>query len=472
MGPFALMIDMTQKLLLFPVETISRELDFKLVLAGYCADKGRQIFLGNHTDIYELGRQVKHGLYVGKNLLNVSPRRLTECYEDLKRNRFRVVHLDEEGAIFSGDEPMWKEELVRKFDPGWLEAEDYACAWGEFQAEVYRELKPACAEHIRVTGHPRFNLCHERFLPLYEEETGRLREAYGRFILVNTNFTRGNFGTEPDYFFKRYKVKAEDRELRGMLVEEFAYTQQKVALYIRMLNRLSDEFADCRIILRPHPSEGVRLYEAILKYVPRAEVCSEGGLIAWLRAAECLIHCGCTTGIEGWLCGVPVFNYQPLFDGRFEKEIPNLVGKTVGDEEALVGGVRQVLAGGEAPAGVEGADLEKIRRLFCHLGDSTEAFEGMAKLVSEVLEEVGLPELTGSLGGFVRRGYFEKAKGFVRGFLPEGLRFESGNLYRKRRFPGLNREGILKKLEFVERLTGRRLKARFYSSKLMSVMSE
>ena len=34
--------------ILLPIETINRELDFKLVLAGYLAGKGHQIYLGQH----------------------------------------------------------------------------------------------------------------------------------------------------------------------------------------------------------------------------------------------------------------------------------------------------------------------------------------------------------------------------------------------------------------------------------------
>ena len=54
------MIDSDKKLLLFPVETLARELDFRLVLGALCAHEDNQIFIGNHTDIYELGKQLKH----------------------------------------------------------------------------------------------------------------------------------------------------------------------------------------------------------------------------------------------------------------------------------------------------------------------------------------------------------------------------------------------------------------------------
>ena len=40
------------KVILFPLETYVREIDFRLVLALHLLKPGRQILLGNHTDIY------------------------------------------------------------------------------------------------------------------------------------------------------------------------------------------------------------------------------------------------------------------------------------------------------------------------------------------------------------------------------------------------------------------------------------
>ena len=57
--------------ILLPIETINRELDFKLVLAGYLAGKGHQIYLGQHDFIMKLVPSMKEGgLYIGKNIFN------------------------------------------------------------------------------------------------------------------------------------------------------------------------------------------------------------------------------------------------------------------------------------------------------------------------------------------------------------------------------------------------------------------
>jgi surface carbohydrate biosynthesis protein len=459
-----------KKALLFPVETISRELDFKLVLAGYCAKPGNQIFLGNHTDIYELGKRLSHGLYVGKNVLNVSPTRLRVCYDDLKKNQFRVIYLDEEGAIFGGGPDEWKEEMIRKFDPRWLDAEDHACAWGTFQEQLYHDLKPACDQNIALTGHPRFSLCHDRFLPLYQKEIDELKRQHGKFILISTNFTRGNFGTGHDYFFKRYHITPES-PMRAPLIEEFAYHHQKLGLFIRLVSRLSDSFPDHKIILRPHPSEGHAIYQAILNYIPRAEIHVHGSLTAWLRAADALIHCGCTTGIEGWLSGTCVINYQPLHADVFERKIPNLVGERCETEDDVVAKLQHAFSFDRPPRTTLTPNaLALMKSLIDNVEQSTESFEKMARLVGAVENELPPATATSSLSSFARRGVIENMKKFARSRYPRFLKpWKPRSAYRFQRFPGLDPDVIDSKLAFVSELTGRRLVAKYWSSKLMSV---
>lgn len=462
-----------KKALLFPIETISRELDFKLVLAGYCARPGNQIFLGNHTDVYVLGKSLQHALYVGKNVLNVSPTRLRVCYDDLKKNHCRVIYLDEEGAIFAGGPDDWKEDMIRKFDPRWLNAEDYACAWGSFQEQLYHDLKPACDDHIVRTGHPRFSLCQDRFLPLYQNEINDLQRQHGKYILVSTNFTRGNFGTGPDYFFKRYHITPES-PLRSPLIQEFAYHQQKLAIFIQLVSRLSDSFPGHKIILRPHPSEGHAIYEAILKYVPRAEIHVHGSLTAWLRGADALIHCGCTTGIEGWLSGTYVINYQPLHNECFERRIPNLVGERCETEDQVIGRLKDALALARPPRTALAPDsLALMKSLIDNVEQSTASFENLARLVAKVEDELPATTAIASLGAFARRGVTEKMKHAVRSRYTRFIRpWKPRNAYRHQRFPGLDPASIDAKLNFVSELTGRRLVANYWSSKLMSVSCE
>ena len=51
--------------LLLPIETINREIDFKLVLASLLANQSHSIFIGQHDFLMQLLPKIENGLYIG-----------------------------------------------------------------------------------------------------------------------------------------------------------------------------------------------------------------------------------------------------------------------------------------------------------------------------------------------------------------------------------------------------------------------
>ena len=461
-----------RKVLIFPVEEIVRELDFRLVLAALCARPDNQIILGNHTDVYELGKRLRGGLYVGKNLLNVSPTRMTECYEHLKEQRIRVVHLDEEGAFFQGGEEDWKERLLARLDPAWMEGEDFLCTWGTFQADYYRSRGTAITDHVRVTGHPRFNLHADPYGGFYAAESEKFRRDYGPFILVNTNFKYCNHGKGPDFYLRNRKVEPGDSEQRTFLVDHYGYSARKMAHFIELINHLSDSFPDYGVVLRPHPTESTKTYEEMFRHIPRVRIERMGSLSAWLHACELLIHDGCTTGLEAHIAGTKVINYRPVRDSRFDFLVTNLVGRACENEEQVVAAIRDFREGIDTKS-LPAESHRAIKRVLENYDETTEAFERLADLILDVLEEVEPTEVTGELSSFTRRGKVEAVKRKLRGIRPAFLgKYQPRNLFGYYRFPGLFPETINRKLGVAGELAGRTLTPRFFSSKLMSVHVE
>src|SRR5690606_29955422 len=124
-----------------------------------------------------VARQVRGGIYVGKhNFYRLPSGRL--IYHEAKASGLTVLHHAEEGAVFAGDEEAWAAELERVLDPGELAPEDHILTWGDFQACVYGRSNPPCAPNIQVVGHPRFDLCRERYRDIYREDAARIRKRF------------------------------------------------------------------------------------------------------------------------------------------------------------------------------------------------------------------------------------------------------------------------------------------------------
>src|SRR5690606_19171501 len=75
-----------------------------------------------------------------------------------------------------------------QLEPSRLAPDDWICTWGDLQREFYLRDAPA-PERVRTTGHPRFDLCRERWHGLYADEARDLRRRFGDFVLINSNFS-------------------------------------------------------------------------------------------------------------------------------------------------------------------------------------------------------------------------------------------------------------------------------------------
>jgi surface carbohydrate biosynthesis protein len=461
-----------RKVVLFPVETTVRELDFRLVLGCMVARADNQVILGNHTDIYELGKRLRHALYVGKNLLNVSPSRLTECYEDFKRVQGRMIHLDEEGAIFNGDEASWKKVLSMRLDPAWIRAEDYLCTWGDFQREHYMEGNPPVAPHILVTGHPRLNLAHDYYRSLYEKEVEQLRAEHGRIILINTNFSYGNHALYPAAMLRQKNVAAENRELRNYYLDFYAYCAGKLPIFLQLAARLSDAFPEHTVVFRPHPSESLTIYQAMAAHIPRMKVETGGSLVAWLRAAEVLIHSGCTTAVEARIAGTRIINFQPLPGQAFVQQIPDLIGERAVYCDEVVEMISSVKTE-RAPTDHAPEIKARIKRVLHNIDQSDEAFLVLRDLIWKVQDEQPATEVAGEIGSFTRRGTQEKMKRFFRTILPwKWEHMDNAKAYRRRRFEDLTPRLIEPKLAAINQLLGTRVHARYHSTRVLTLVAE
>jgi surface carbohydrate biosynthesis protein len=295
-----------------------------------------------------------------------------------------VVFLHEEGAIFNGDRAAWEKGLIRKFDPRWMRPDDIICTWGEAQADVYRSLAPDHAGNIRTTGHPRFDLCKDRYRPLYAAEADGLRNEFGKFLLVNTNFTLSNSMQGWDWCLQRDSIDASDSPARTRAFDYFGYDLRRVTYYIQLMSRLSDAFPDRQIVLRPHPSERMDIYERLLKHVPRVHIRKSGSLVAWLHAAEVLIHTDCTTALEAYAARLPIIHYRPEDDERFICADAAAFGTPCRTAEEVIAAIRGVLSG-TLGASVESQSFVQAQSVIHNLSPESDGFSLLAEAANEAL---------------------------------------------------------------------------------------
>ena len=310
--------------ILLPIETVVRELDWKLDLAVRLANPKRQIYIGQHDIIHEMVARLSNGLYVGKNIFT----RNTKCENghrlaQLHSQGFTSVYIHEEGAVFTGNEEDWKTTLSSQYDPTMFGENDTLCTWGRWQQEFDMARG---ARSVRVMGHPKFDLYRNPQNKIFNLEAEKLSAKFGKIILINTNFSGFNHGT---LSAKTRAMQKDQTEIRASQAADF---YSMIALVIHLSERMPDR----TVVLRPHPSEGTEIYSQMLSHRSNVRIERKGSLGAWLKAADCLIQNGCTTAIEAYFSGTPVLSYRHQSNSQYEIWLPNQIGDTAtSPQEAL-----------------------------------------------------------------------------------------------------------------------------------------
>src|SRR5690606_38639777 len=111
--------------ILLPIETINREIDFKLTLAALLATKGHKIYIGQHDFLVHLLQKLTNGLYIGKNIFHKrADIEKGAIYKNLKERGIDIVYLHEEGAVFKGREDNWKKVLSSQYNLNFFDQND------------------------------------------------------------------------------------------------------------------------------------------------------------------------------------------------------------------------------------------------------------------------------------------------------------------------------------------------------------
>ena len=321
---------MTSKMpvLLIPVENQVRELDAKLLLACIAARRGLPSIIGSKREVEARIANFPRGIYLAKSMLHGHSKFLMIA----RKLGHEIAAWDEDALVHLPPETYFS----RRLSPASIGCMSHLFAWGEDNAELWRqypELPPGLPIH--VTGNPRNDLLRSEIQPYYEKEVSKIRQKYGDFILINTNFNHVNaFSPIRNLFLPADNSKVEPkfgRAARGM-TREYAeglrdLKQATFEHFQEMIPALAEAFADSTIIVRPHQVENPEIYRQIASGLERVHVTNEGNVVLWLMACKALIHNGCTTSVEAFAMGVPTVSYRATTNDKYDNGFYRLPNK-------------------------------------------------------------------------------------------------------------------------------------------------
>jgi surface carbohydrate biosynthesis protein len=314
--------------LIIPVESQVRELDAKILLSCVAAERGFPVIMGSRAFTHFQVASVPRGVYLAKSMRSLS----SSMFRIMRKLGHEIVAWEEEALVH----PPPDTYFTLRLSPTTVKQVSHIFAWGQENVDLLRQYPELPSDlPIHITGNPRGDMLRAEIRPYFDAEVQRLRERYGNFILVNTNFSDVNPFIQNIGLFLPEKdpgKSARPGQSGIGMSREFAegLRDHKLAIledFKTLIPMLEQAFPDFNIVVRPHPSENHKIYHDIAAKCERVKVTSEGNVIPWLLASRALVHNGCTTGLEAYVLGVPAVSYLATFNAYYDYEFQGLPTK-------------------------------------------------------------------------------------------------------------------------------------------------
>jgi surface carbohydrate biosynthesis protein len=441
--------------LIIPVENQVRELDAKILLACVAAERGFPIIIGSRAFVHFEIASIPRGVYLAKSMRSLS----NSMFRILRQLGHEIVAWEEEALVHPPPETYF----TLRLSPKTISKVSHIFAWGQENVDLLR-LYPELPGNmpIHITGNPRGDILRPEMRPYFDKEVERLRNLYGDFLLINTNFTEVNPFIPSIGLFLPAKgpgKKARRGQAGIGMSSHFAeglrdHKQAILEDFVRLIPELERAFPDLTIVVRPHPSENLKIYNDIAAKCDRVKVINEGNVIPWLLAAKTMVHNGCTTGLEAYVLGVPAISYLASLNEYYDFEfqgLPTKLSHQCFNFEELKRTLTRILTG---ELGV--ADNEECKTLIDYYLAAQNGRLACERIV-DVLEESGYGEQqppAKPIGTYVQGWLFTKLKAAVTKLnmhLPGPNRLA----YHDHRFPEISVEEIEQKIARLGQLLNR-----------------
>jgi surface carbohydrate biosynthesis protein len=446
-------VKQSDMLLLIPVENQVRELDPKLLLACVAARRGFSSVIGSRRELEFRIDAYPRSIYLSKSMTG----RSLIFFRIARKFGHEIVTWDEEALVHLPPETYYS----RRLHPEAIKLVSHLFAWGQDNVDLWRQYPHLPAGlPIHSIGNPRTDMLRPEMHSFYKEEVQALRQKYGDFILINTNFNHVNaFGADLN-LFQPVAGPGEPakfgRAARGMS-RDYAqglwdHKQAVFKSFQQLIPKLEKAFPHLNIVIRPHPTERHDVYKEIAARCSRVQVTNEGNVVPWILATRVVLHNGCTTGIEAFVMGVPSISYREsvseAYDNGFYR-LPNAVSHQCFDFEQLRDMVHQIMASQLGPA--DGQERQTIINHYLESQTGPLACEKMVDVLASLADSRnnnGGPSLLQRLQCRLIAGGYH----LYRRLKPRLPGSHNRPEFQRHRYPGISLEALQKKIECLQQI--------------------
>lgn len=392
------------KNLLLPVESKRRELDAKVLLSCFCAERGMSVVIGEQISLNVELENLPRGLYLDKSL---SPHKIGKLVQRRALGNM-IGCLDEEGIFYSNDEVY----IAERSSGETMRTAEVCYTWGVHQHDLLKTRYPEYESRLVMTGGPRADLWRHELRGVYQESVDSLKEQYGNYILIPSNFVLYASGKDEEFIVRYAKKNGSIRNAQdeSFYRRQYPFVKKLFEYFLDAIDRLSTVLPEHSIVVRPHPADDPEFWRSRVPVRSNVYVDANGPVTPWIIGAKAIIHNSCTTGLESFVIGTPVVAYQPEVSAEFDFDLPNNLSHRVGTLPELEELIVRLLKHGEKGRDVPDSTRQTLLRRHLALTPDRLASDLMARHLETV--EYRRPRGTSEYR-FMARDRTRKLKSFL-----------------------------------------------------------
>jgi surface carbohydrate biosynthesis protein len=325
--------------LILPAEIYAREFDARLLQAVIAVERGWTVIAGSKALINRSIWRFPPSVYLCQTLTH-KRRTMLKLLGWLGHTSFGW---DEEGLVYF-DRDIY---LMRRVSSDTLALLQKLFTWGQQSADDVHHRAGEVGLTAQPIGNPRFDLVRRELHGLYAQEIAGIKQRFGQFILIDTNFSSFN----PIISLHDLKQRSVAKKNIPVAGEQEQFQKRQLHRKIIYQHFLADlplftaAHPELKFVVRAHPAENEETWTRQFEGQSNVSVVREGSSVPWLVAASALIHNGCTTAVEAAIIGKTPIAYCPVIALGEESALPNPISHRARDLKELAIAVNAASAG-------------------------------------------------------------------------------------------------------------------------------
>ena len=330
---------MLKKRIYLLVESISREIDSRILFSLFFAKKNWSVVIGSKNKIIFFSKFFQRGIVIFKG----AGKKNLKLINKLKSYGNKIVCADEEGLTLTS-----KKTVNQRVDKRCLEKMDYFFCFGKRDQKIIKKENPKHVKKILSIGNMRFDLLKRKYRSFYNDDIAEINQKYKNFILITTKFTGANNfelikkRVEKQISYPKKKIINLDV---NFIRAEYNFQKKMFNQYISFLSYFSKKNPKINIGIRIHPAENKKTWYKFANKFSNIFIADEKySTNAWIGASQFIISTNSHTLIEASLMNKLSVNFATKKIPLIENTLFNTVSIRASSKRELENLINRILS--------------------------------------------------------------------------------------------------------------------------------